>query len=447
MSDTAILTLNDFERIKKNSKFITKEEENNNLRILNEQHISQQAKTNSLKERLMSYDKRKVNKYDLTDMDKENIEKKNDILNRAKQILENNEDSVKEMNHFVLYAKIASIRDKQLQEHKTMSNVFKKKEEKQDIMMEVERLKELKNQEERERKRKIEQREGALIIIDQIKEREMKRIKAKEQIKKEGEEIVKKIIQFEEEDKRQIEKKKAHDEQMAKEIEISNRNAAMTRDKKKSEEKELDLKILRYNMVKAKKEEDELAERKRLRDEKEKETQRLREKQEKFQDKQLELDGLRAKRAFEDEERKLREKTKQEIIKRRKLIDDLLLSNEKQKIDKELKLGEQAKQEQDEYERIIRNQLAELEEEKKRDEEKRKMRYDHNLELRRQIKTREEFEKMLKRAGLEEGRSIKQNNEKYKARLEEIKQEKLKELQSLNIDEKYIVDLERYKIN
>lgn len=408
--------------------------------------MSHQAKANALKGKLVEYDRRKVNKYDLTDIDRENIEKNNNLLRHAQRILENNEDSVKEMNQFVLYAKIASIRDKQLLEHKTMNNITKKKEEKQDIIMELERLKELKNQEERDRKRKYEQREGALIIIDQIKERDMERLREKEQIAKEGVEIVKKIIQFEEEDRRLLERKKVHDECMAKEIELSNKNAAIVRDQKKLKEKDLDLKIMRYNMEKAKREEEELVEKKRIRDEKEKETQRLREKQEKFQDKQLELDALRAKRAFEDEERKSREKAKSELIKRKKLIDDLLRSNEKQKIDKELKLAEQAKQEQNEYERIIKKQISDLEEEKKREEEKKNMRYEHNLELRRQIKTREEFEKLLKRSALEEGRGVKQKQESYNAKLEMIKKEKLKELKQLNVDEKYIVDLERYTI-
>lgn len=47
-------------------------------------------------------------------------------------------------------------------------------------MMEIERLKSLKYQEDREIKRKDAQRQGALVIIDQIKEREMQRIAERE---------------------------------------------------------------------------------------------------------------------------------------------------------------------------------------------------------------------------------------------------------------------------
>jgi hypothetical protein len=61
---------------------------------------------------------------------------------------------------------------------------------------------------------------------------------------------------------------------------------------------------------------------------------------------------------------------------------ELLEANEKQKYDKEYKLGEQARQEQDEYQKIIEKQIKDLENERRKDEDKKRMRYDHNQELR-----------------------------------------------------------------
>jgi hypothetical protein len=57
-----------------------------------------------------------------------------------------------------------------------------------------------------------------------------------------------------------------------------------------------------------------------------------------------------------------------------------------------------------------------------------------------------ENKKLGRREVLEEGRNIKQFLDNYKVRMERIKQEKLKELRDLNIQQKYIADLERYKI-
>lgn len=57
-------------------------------------------------------------------------------------------------------------------------------------------------------------------------------------------------------------------------------------------------------------------------------------------------------------------------------------ANEKQKQDKEYRLSEQAKQDQEEYQKIIEKQVKDLESERRKDEEKKRMRYDHNNELR-----------------------------------------------------------------
>lgn len=57
-------------------------------------------------------------------------------------------------------------------------------------------------------------------------------------------------------------------------------------------------------------------------------------------------------------------------------------ANAKQKAEKELKLVELAKQEQDEYQRIIERQVKDLDRDRQKEEDKIRQRYDHNAELR-----------------------------------------------------------------
>jgi hypothetical protein len=57
----------------------------------------------------------------------------------------------------VLYAKVVTIRDKQLEENKQLEKEWVEEQKKLDLMMEIERLKVLKEEEERE-KRKHEAR-------------------------------------------------------------------------------------------------------------------------------------------------------------------------------------------------------------------------------------------------------------------------------------------------
>ena len=54
------------------------------------------------------------------------------------------------MNQMVLYSKVGTIRDKQLEENKRLEQEWIEEQKKLDLMMEIERLKVLQEEEERE---------------------------------------------------------------------------------------------------------------------------------------------------------------------------------------------------------------------------------------------------------------------------------------------------------
>ena len=87
-----------------------------------------------------------------------------------------------------------------------------------------------------------------------------------------------------------------------------------------------------------------------------------------------------------------------------------------------------------------------MEKEKKIEEEKKRIRYEHNQDLRKMIKLREEKERVEAKEILEEGRILRQKNDAWKERMERIKQQKIQELKDLNVQPIYIADLERFKI-
>ena len=98
------------------------------------------------KNKLLSYDRSK------------NIKQYNPLLTYENQkitdpyaIVDQNDDAIKDLNILCKYAKIATIRDRQLNERKQMEDMYKKKEERLDLMMELERLKEIKFKEEKEK--------------------------------------------------------------------------------------------------------------------------------------------------------------------------------------------------------------------------------------------------------------------------------------------------------
>lgn len=68
------------------------------------------------------------------------------------------------------------------------------------------------------------------------------------------------------------------------EVEEANKRAIDVKDQRKLQEKEMEMKIVEYNRQKALREEEHMAEQRRIKEEKEREVQRLRELQEKAQD-------------------------------------------------------------------------------------------------------------------------------------------------------------------
>ena len=439
--DTAYISFYDYERIRKNAIIPKEDEIHNNERIQKEQEKTKLAKANALKEKI-----KKINTTPNLKIASNNNYNENDLMIEAKKHLEKNEDCVKQMEKLSLCAKVATIRERQLKEHEMMDDLYKKKEKKLDEMMELERLKELRQQQNREDSRKQLQRDGCMIIIDQIKQKEYERIKQKDIIERERQMIQRQIREMHLEDIRQAEKKRMTNEKAAKEIVESNRINALNKQKKILEEKEEDLRILKYNLEKARKEEEEIKEKKRLRDEKEREIQKLREKQEKANDKLAEMAAIQAKRAYEQNEREIKLKEKNEQLIRQKKIEELKEINERQRKDKKRQLLEIAKKEKEEHDRIIEKNMEDIEKDRRMEEIKKKKIYENKYDLIKLIKMKEEKEKMKNKELQEEGRKEKQMRDDWKLRMENIKQQKIQELKNLGIKRKYIVDLENFKI-
>ena len=443
LKDSAILTLNDFTRIKENSKpFPALTTINTNL--LNPQKNIEFDETRYQK---ALYHRNKILEYDKKKKAYEHLHtyegnKNNDPYSKISR----HDDALQAMDKMCLYAKVSTVRDMQLKERKKMEDMYKKKEAKLDLMQEMERLKEMKRIEDKENELKKARQQGNKVILEQIEQNKLERIKMKEIEEKERIKLLKKIEEENEKEKQMNILRAIENEKKLKESLEANRLAILEKQRKIQEEKEEDLRIEKYNKEKALKEEMAYQEKKRLEHEKEMELQKMREMQEKAQDKQVELDAIRAKRAVEAKEAKERQKEKEELVIKQKKIQDLLLANARQKLDKELQLAEEAKKEQEEFERIIKEHEKEIEASKERERIKLKKMLDHNKDLRIQIAQKEERERLNKREILEEGRKNKQKSDTYYESIEAIRKDKIRQLREMNINEKYIVPLERFSL-
>ena len=96
--------------------------------------------------------------------------------------------------------------------------------------------------------------------------------------------------------------------------------------------------------------------------------------------------------------------------------------------------------------RIIKEHENQIIASREREKDRIKKLLDHNKDLRIQIAEKEEKERIHKREILEEGRKIRQNNDDYMDNIEQIRRDKINKLRQMNINEKYIVPLERFSL-
>ena len=142
---------------------------------------------------MQQMDQARSKKMPPTEIEIEQNTRADGLLAKAQEQLDEEHDDVKHMNQMTLYAKVVTVRDKQLEENKVLESEWVREQKRLDLMMEIERLKSLKAEDEREQLRMEAQKRGAQVIIEQIKDREGIRMKEREQIERESAQMLRNI--------------------------------------------------------------------------------------------------------------------------------------------------------------------------------------------------------------------------------------------------------------
>lgn len=193
------------------------------------------------------------------------------LLSRAQKKMDDDLDDVKHMNQMVLYSKVVTIRDKQLLENKRLEHEYLEEQKKLDLMMEIERLKVLKEEEEREIRKAEARRKGAQVIVDQIQERTQIRLKDQEIRDKERMELLCNLDKMRKEDETAAQSKKERINLLMKQAAEANTQALLEKDKRKQEERDQDNAIREHQRSKDQREYEAQIEAQRIKDEKERE--------------------------------------------------------------------------------------------------------------------------------------------------------------------------------
>lgn len=179
-----------------------------------------------------------------------------------------------------------------------------------DSIMERDRIAELQQRREDQEVARTKRVEAREMLEHQIAERQKKAIWEEEAKAIEAQKILNTYKQYEAEERGKLEQHREHKKIVAQQVADTNDSIKRMKLAAVAREKQEEMVAAAYLRKKAQEEEAHMQEQMRLRKAKELRVAKLRAQQEKAQDKQAELDEFRAKRAFEETEKKARLKEK-----------------------------------------------------------------------------------------------------------------------------------------
>jgi hypothetical protein len=282
--DSVVISDNDLDRMRQAAQIVTEADMMETKKAMASEKAQQQAKARERKERMLAMEVERKKNAPKSQSELRKIQKDNGTLSKAKSSLDEQLDDVKHMNQMMSYAKCVTIRDAQIAEKVEVMNEAELEEQRLDTIMEIERVKAIQRAAEVEAAKSKTRREGALVIVDQIKVREMQRELEQEQKEIEQQMMLKHIQRMEEEDRVALEHKKVAGQKLLEQVLEANHAQIEKKQEYKLLEEAEEQRRLGYLIEKEKREAGLRAEADRIKAEKEAETLRLRAMQEKAAD-------------------------------------------------------------------------------------------------------------------------------------------------------------------
>jgi hypothetical protein len=275
---------------------------------------------------------------------------KEDAIRRlAAEKIDSESDVVKLLSSISARAAAFTIREKQLEEKKRRELAEHEYERRMDIVMELDRLKDIQRREEEESAKRYKRVEDRKVITEQIEMRKREKLIQLEAREQENLQMRSLMEKYAKEDQVAAEKKKIEIERSRLEVIAANTDAIRRKEAAKEASKKEVEDLLLYQAEQdaklLKREQEEAAIEKAK---KERQAKLLAE-QERVHDNMGKLDEIRARRAQEEKERRERQAEREAALKRKADVKQLVEARARQAADKKERLARSKLIEEQEY--------------------------------------------------------------------------------------------------
>lgn len=440
----SVLSTAELRRIKTSTVIKTREDVERERREEQERKDAQRVASKARKAHMLELEAKRLKNKKLTVLEQEEKEAKEARRNLSQFQRDEALDDVKTMTRKLRYAETVAVRDRQVAEKIERVRAAKEAERVRDLEMELARLKTIKMHRDRETSLRRKLVDDRSAIEAQIEYNKKQKEAAREAIRQEQRE--KKVAmekQAQEEKEEMIRQEELQREHLAAVL-AANEQAIAIKKKRKEDEIEEDRKIMEYLKKEDEKRQRREEEEEAIKAQREAEITRLRAMQEKMADKDAEMDALRAKRAFEAGERKLRERLLEEARVRAERQEEMMRAREIQRRDIEATVVAEARRQRVEF---AKNRNAGAEEAArilKEEEETLSKNHAHKRDIIKMIEVREAERKEARKVYLKRGEGAQKAIVDELARIREIRDRKVGELLEAGVPERYTVELAKY---
>lgn len=358
------------------------------------------------------------------------------------QRLEEN-DEIRHLNELILEAKCHAIRDAQVCEKSKLKCELQQENDRLDAIMELDRIQAIQQQEGNVKLRKEQRQRGARLIMEQIETNSADKLLDNDRKDAEAKMMIENQQKLQMQDLAEIEKKKIQQKELQIEIDLIKESNLRQKIMHGEQDKIAEQRVTAYEEAKRIREEAEVVKQQKARRERDAEISKLRAAQEKASDLQAERDALRAKRHEEHTEREYRRKTREEVVKKSIMDDEMSQAREVQINAKRHLMAVQAARERAEFDKQLLEQKREVVRIVELNKERTKNLKCYSNDVRNQINQREGQRIKERKAFFDETIAMDNEIEDKNKKLLEVKREKLRRLKESGVPEKYVHEVAR----
>ncbi|XP_069687390.1 cilia- and flagella-associated protein 45-like isoform X2 [Periplaneta americana] len=439
----ALLDTDEFNRLKQQAKVTTMQERLNKMEEEDKRKNELMEQCMARKEQMRKWSKSQTQGKKYTLLESDAHRRATHLLRRAFEMKQEQEDEVKRANRLIIGTKCHAIRDAQIAEKKQIEKELEAEERRLDQMMEDERRRALRGEEELEEKERLKRDLYVQQVQEQIKENEIERILELEHKEEESRLINDVQMQVQLEELENYNRKLAQQQKIRDELNEINNQIKKFHELEIEEARINDLRIQEFMQKKMEREEAREREQAAQRLAKEREIARLRALQQRQQDLQAEMDELNALRVQEEVEREFRNKERAAVRKKKEEDEAMRKAREEQILDRRRMEALEISREKQAFERVLKAQKEAAEKQRLEDLRKQCILAQYRSDIMKQINEKERERILEKQNKFEEGVALKMEEVKRERYMKEVMRKKVNELRAHKVPEVYVKEIER----